>query len=79
MKTIRVVGVGFQPAKPAGEIKIGDVLIGHYGWKSQVLEIIKETKTQIIFLAYSEASQMTHVRRYGKDTLVAFNEGRSLL
>ena len=41
LKTIHLQGIGRVDAKPATEIKIGDILIWNYGYKSTVKSVEK--------------------------------------
>jgi len=46
---IRLVGIGFVRAKPAGDLKIGDVVRWNYGATSKVVAIERETAKSIKF------------------------------
>lgn len=46
--TTHLQGIGRVPAKPAGELEVGDVIIYNYGYRSTVCGIIARGKTQII-------------------------------
>ena len=39
MDTIRLIGIGRQYAKPAGEFSPGDVMLFNYGYPSEVLSV----------------------------------------
>jgi len=69
--TIRLQGIGWHEAKPARQIKPGDVLVWNYGSKSSVLRIVKETPAQIIIRERYHESGREYNRRLGKDRLVA--------
>ncbi len=74
MPQIRLIGVGCKVAKPAGEIKVGDVLIWNYGITSTVLEVVKETRTQIVVMTKNNESGARMLRRMAKKRLVAYDD-----
>lgn len=70
MKTIKLMGIREQAAVEAKTIKKGDILIWNYGMTEKVLEIVKETKEQIVLLIECE-SGYKGTRRLLKNRLVA--------
>lgn len=70
MRSIHLQGIyGEVPAIPSRELKKGNIIIWNFGYKSKVLDIVKETKTQIIVLLECEGRK--NERRLGKNRLVA--------
>lgn len=50
MVMINVNNAGLQFAKPGSEIEVGDVLVHSYGELSDVVELVKETATTVVFI-----------------------------
>jgi hypothetical protein len=47
-RTVTLIGYGLAPAKPAGELQIGDITVWNYGYKYTVTAIEPKAKTQVI-------------------------------
>lgn len=74
--TVQLQSVGRVAAKPASEFKVGDFMAWNFGYASEVLEIVKETKSFITFKLNSidpmgRVTDTTAERRLGKNRLVA--------
>lgn len=71
-KTVKLQGIsGQQKAVRAKDLKIGDVIIWNYGYKSQVKEIIQsKTGKTITFMLKSMESGNINPRQMRRDTLV---------
>ena len=70
-KQIHLQGYGKQHAKPAGDIKVGDVIMWNFGETSEVLGIERETEKQIIVSLKNERG-FVGIRRMTKNRLVAY-------
>ena len=70
---IHLQGIGEKPAKPAREIKIGDVLIWNFGEKS-IVKSITETKSGKSVNLMEDDNGKIYKRRLSKNTLVAYEE-----
>lgn len=70
--TVKLQGIhGQQPAIPTKDLKIGDVIIWNYGYKSEVVEIIpSKTGKTITFMLKSLESGNISARKMGADRLV---------
>jgi hypothetical protein len=71
-QAIQIQSVGRVQAKPAIEFSIGDKMVWNFGYTSEVVRVVKETKSQIIYELKSTDSGNIHERRFGKQRLVAF-------
>ena len=74
--TIKLQGIhGAQKGTPTKELKVGDVLIWNYGYKSEVMEIIpsKTGKTFTFMLKSLESGNISQ-RKMGADRLVVVEE-----
>jgi len=71
MKTIQLQSYGHAPAKPAAELKEGDVTIWNFGIKEKVTGIIRETEKTIIIGLRGENKPYPHARKFLKTRLVA--------
>lgn len=71
MKKIHLQGIGEKSAVPASELKPGDIILWNYGYKSRVLEIVKETKKSVVLKTQSCDSLAVCERRFLKSRLVA--------
>lgn len=69
MKTIKLQQIGSVNAKPAGELKVGDVTIWNFGSKAVVDSIVKETKKTVTLRVGG------YERRFNKDRLVGVTKG----
>ena len=74
--TIKLQGIcGQQKGTPTKELKIGDVLIWNYGYKSEVMEIIpSKTGKTITFMLKSLESGNINPRKMGANRLVVVEE-----
>ena len=70
---IHLQGIGEKPAKPAKEIKVGDVLIWNFGEKS-IVKSITETKSGKSVNLMEDDNGKIYKRRLSKNTLVAYEE-----
>ena len=76
MATIQIQSVGKVNAKPAAEFSVGEKMLWNFGYSSEILEIVKETPTQIVFKINSisptgKVEDFTGERRLKKTRLVA--------
>ena len=69
--TVTLIGYGLAPAKPAGDLQIGDVVVWNYGYKSTVVSITPRGKTQINVELHSHNSDTCSTRVMGRTTLIA--------
>ena len=74
--TIKLQGIhGAQKGTPTKELKVGDVLIWNYGYKSEVMEIIpSKTGKTFTFMLKSLESGNISPRKMGADRLVVVEE-----
>lgn len=74
--TVKIQGIhGQQPAIPTKELKVGDLIIWNYGYKSEVVEIIpSKTGKTITFMLKSLESGNINPRKMGADRLVVVEE-----
>ena len=70
--TVKLQGIyGQQTGTPTKDIKVGDVIIWNYGYKSEVVEIIpSKTGKTITFMLKSLESGNISSRRMGAERLV---------
>lgn len=68
--TVWLQGVGNALAKPAGDLKAGDLVGFNYGQVYRVEEIARETPKSI-WVVFSRKGTTYPARRYAKTTLVA--------
>lgn len=70
--TVKLQGIhGQQPAIPTKDLKVGDVIIWNFGYKSEVVEIIpSKTGKTITFMLRSFESVNINARKMGADRLV---------
>lgn len=71
---IHLQGVGFCPAKPAGELQVGDVTLWNYGSMATV-ESIRRTSASV-FLTMRDAKRLYAERRYSATRLVGIMRPR---
>ncbi len=69
MQTIHLQGIGLVQAKPAAELKPGDVLMWNYGFTCTVLAVLSETAKSIVIQTRCEGGIFQ--RRLMKNRLVA--------
>lgn len=69
--TTHLQGIGRVQAKPAREIKIGDVLVWNYGYTSRVLGI-EPSKTGKTLVVKIEQNGRLYERKMKADRLVAY-------
>ncbi len=67
---MRLQGVGVVLGTPAKEIKKGDFLMWNFGYKSQVIEIVKETEKTITIKEKTCESNYIGERKLSKSRLV---------
>ena len=74
--TVKLQGIyGQQKGTPTKNLKIGDVIIWNYGYKSEVVEIIpSKTGKTITFMLKSHESGNINARKMGADRLVVIEE-----
>lgn len=74
--TVKLQGIyGAQKGTPTRDLKIGDVIVWNYGYKSQVIEIIpSKTGKTITFMLKSLESGNISPRKMGADRLVVVDE-----
>ena len=68
MSTIKLQGIGSVTAKPAQDLKVGDITVWNFGSHAKVLSIVKETAKFITFQI--EESTGVYTRRLRKARLV---------
>ena len=74
--TVKLQGIyGAQKGTPTKDLKVGDVIVWNYGYKSEVVEIIpsKTGKTITFMLRSLESGNINH-RKMGADRLVVVEE-----
>ena len=69
-RTVTLIGYGIAPAKPAGDLQIGDVVVWNYGYKSTVVSIAPRGKTQVTVEFHSHHSDACTPRVMGRTRLV---------
>ena len=74
---IHLQGIGLHAAKPATEIKVGDVLVWNYGGTSTVKAILSETSKTVTI--QEECRGNLYERRFSKTRLVADKALRPIL
>lgn len=47
-QTIQLQSIGHVPAKPAGELKVGDITIWNFGMTEKIERVIKQTEKTIV-------------------------------
>lgn len=74
--TVKLQGIyGAKEGTPTKDLKIGDVLIWNYGYKSEVVEILpSKTGKTITFMMKSLESGKITPRKMGADRLVVVEE-----
>lgn len=72
--SIWLQNIGWVPAKPAQEFKIGESMTWNFGGTSKVISVIKESEKQIVFLiewvGYNKKVEQGE-RKFLKSRLVA--------
>ena len=74
--TVKLQGIhGEQKGTPTKDLKVGDVIVWNYGYKSEVVEIIpSKTGKTITFMLKSFESGNISPRKMGADRLVVIDE-----
>ena len=74
--TVKLQGIyGAKEGTPTKDLKVGDVLIWNYGYKSEVVEILpSKTGKTITFMLKSLESGNISARKMGADRLVVVEE-----
>lgn len=74
--TVKLQGIhGAQKGTPTKNLKVGDVIVWNYGYKSEVVEIIpSKTGKTITFMLKSFESGNISPRKMGADRLVVIEE-----
>lgn len=74
--TVKLQGIyGAKKGTPTKDLKVGDVLVWNYGYKSEVVEIIpSKTGKTITFMMKSLESGNISPRKMGADRLVVVEE-----
>lgn len=74
--TVKLQGIyGAQKGTPTKNLKVGDVIVWNYGYKSEVIEIIpSKTGKTITFMLKSFESGNVSPRKMGADRLVVIEE-----
>lgn len=74
--TVKLQGIyGAQKGTPTKDLKVGDVIVWNYGYKSEVVEIIpSKTGKTITFMLRSLESGNVNPRKMGADRLVVIEE-----
>ena len=75
-KTVKLQGIhGEQKGTPTKDLKIGDIIIWNFGYKSEVVEITpSKTGKTITFMLKSLESGNINPRKMGADRLVVIEE-----
>jgi hypothetical protein len=68
--TRHLQGIGSVHAKPAGNLRPGDVTVWNYGYTATVEGIVRETVAQIIVRLIDNTTGDFYDRRMGKTRLV---------
>lgn len=76
MTTIKLQGIcGQQEAIPTKQLKVGDLIVWNFGYKSEVIEIMpSKTGKTITFMLKSLDSGNISPRKMGADRLVAVEQ-----
>jgi hypothetical protein len=77
MQTVHLQGIGQVQAKPAADIKPGDVLMWNFGYTSTVLALLSETAKSMVIQTRCEGGIFQ--RRLMKSRLVAIYWHEALL
>lgn len=74
--TVKLQGIcGEQKGTPTKKLKVGDVIVWNFGYKSEVVEIIpSKTGKTITFMLMSLESGNVNPRKMGADRLVVIEE-----
>ena len=74
--TVKLQGIyGAQKGTPTKNLKVGDVIVWNYGYKSEVVEIIpSKTGKTITFMLKSLESGNINPRKMGAERLVVIDE-----
>ena len=74
--TIKLQGIyGAKEGTPTKDLKVGDVLVWNYGYKSEVVEILpSKTGKTITFIMKSLQDGIIRERKLGANTLVVVEE-----
>ena len=74
--TVKLQGIyGAQKGTPTKDLKVGDVIVWNFGYKSEVVEIIpSKTGKTITFMLRSLESGNVNPRKMGSDRLVVIEE-----
>ena len=74
--TVKLQGIyGQQEGTAAKNLKIGDVIVWNYGYKSEVVEIIpSKTGKTITFMLKSHQDGEIRSRRMGTETLIVLEK-----
>ena len=74
--TVKLQGIyGAQKGTPTKDLKVGDVIVWNYGYKSEVVEIIpSKTGKTITFMLKSFESGNISPRKMGADRLVVIED-----
>lgn len=70
MATIQLQQIGTKQAKPAGDLKAGDVTVWNFGFTETILSVVKETAKTVWLEIRSDKSGTIHTRRLLKTRLV---------
>jgi len=60
---IQLQEMGWVPAKPASEFKIGELIMWNYGHKSRIVRISQKTHSTLVFTVESNNKIYTFERR----------------
>lgn len=76
--TVKLQGIsGQQKGTPTKDLKIGDVIVWNYGYKSEVVDIIpSKTGKTITFMLKSFESGNVNSRKMGADRLIVVEENK---
>ncbi len=69
-KTIQLIQVGKVKAKPAGEVKKGDVLLWNYGEETEVLSVSPKGKKSVIITMKTDSDNW--VKSFVKTRLIGY-------
>lgn len=77
--TVKLQGIsGQQKGTPTKELKIGDVIVWNFGYKSEVMEVIpSKTGKTITFMLKSLESGNINTRKMGANRLVVVEEKKT--
>lgn len=69
--TVRLQGLGTSKGTPVKDLKIGDIIMWNFGYKSQVVDLVpSKTGKTITAMLRSDSDGVVRERKMGADRLV---------